>query len=225
MIIWQAEKMNPSAANKLLKILEEPPEKTLFLLVCESEDQLLQTIISRTQLIKVNKIKDEDVVQALIEKNGISSDSAAGIAQLADGNYAEAQLLIDENESQEQNLMSFQKLMRASIKFDPKAITDWIDEVAGGGRERQKSFIKYALHLMRESMLINTTTNSLSKLNSNEIGFVNKFAPFIHMDNVERFVDELNKAYFHMERNANPKILFMDLAFTFNELLNLPKPA
>ena len=224
MIIWQADKMNAASANKLLKILEEPPDKTLFLLVCESEDQLLRTILSRTQLIKIPKLTDEDITKALIERNGISPETADSTAHLADGNYAEALLLINENENAAQNLASFQKLMRASLKFDPKAVLTWIDEVSATGRERQKNFLKYALHIMRESLMISYADTSLVKLGIEEEEFVKKFSPFIHANNVERFIEELNKAYFHMERNANIKILFMDLAFKFNELLNLPKP-
>lgn len=224
MIIWQAEKMNPAAANKLLKILEEPPEKTLFLLVCESEDQLLRTIVSRTQLVKITKINDQDLIDALAERHGLQPEAAEGIVQLADGDYAEALLLINQNETAGQNLASFQKLMRASIKFDPKAILVWIDEISEAGRERQKNFLNYALHIMRESMVMNYADASLVKLGEDEQGFVKKFSPFIHSNNVERFVEELNKAHYHMERNANAKILFMDLAFKFNELLNLPKP-
>lgn len=224
MIIWQADKMNPAAANKLLKILEEPPDKTLFLLVCESEDQLLRTIISRTQLIKIPKISDTDLINALIERDGLSREAAESTTHLADGNYAEALMLINDNENAAQNLASFQKLMRASLKFDPKAVIQWIDEVSAAGRERQKNFLKYALHLMRESLMMNYADESLIKLGASEQEFVKKFSPFIHSNNIERFVEELNKAHFHMERNANPKILFMDLAFKFNELLNLPKP-
>ena len=224
MIIWQADKMNAASANKLLKILEEPPDKTLFLLVCESEDQLLRTILSRTQLIKIPKLTDEDITKALIERNGISPETADSTAHLADGNYAEALLLINENENAAQNLASFQKLMRASLKFDPKAVLTWIDDVSATGRERQKNFLKYALHIMRESLMISYADTSLIKLGIEEEEFVKKFSPFIHANNVERFIEELNKAYFHMERNANTKILFMDLAFKFNELLNLPKP-
>jgi DNA polymerase III subunit delta' len=223
MIIWQAEKMNPSAANKLLKILEEPPDKTLFLLVCENEDQLLRTIVSRTQLIKINKIADQDLIQALIERHGLSTESAEGIAHLADGNYAEALALMNENENAGQNLASFQKLMRASLKFDPKAVMSWIDDISTAGRERQKNFLNYALHIIRESLILNYGDASLVKLGNDEKDFVKKFSPFIHINNIERFMEELNKAYFHMERNANAKILFMDLAFKFNELLNLPK--
>lgn len=224
MIIWQAEKMNPAAANKLLKILEEPPEKTLFLLVCESEDQLLRTIVSRTQLIKITKISDADLIETLTSQHHLSAEAAESIAHLADGDYSEALLLINENETAGQNLATFQKLMRASIKFDPKAIYAWIDEVNEAGRERQKNFLNYALHIMRESLVMNYADASLIKLGEEEQGFVKKFSPFIHANNVERFMEELNRAHYHMERNANPKILFMDLAFKFNELLNIPKP-
>jgi DNA polymerase-3 subunit delta' len=224
MIIGQAEKMNQSAANKLLKILEEPPDKTLFLLVCENEEQLLRTIVSRTQLIKITKINDADLTSALVDIHGLGAGAAEKIAHLADGNYAEAQLLMSENENAGQNLASFQKLMRASLKFDPKAVLTWIDEISAAGRERQKNFISYSLHIIRESMVLNYGDAALVKLGADEQDFVKKFAPFIHGANIIRFIEELDKAYFHMERNANPKILFMDLAFKFNELLNIPKP-
>lgn len=224
MIIWQAEKMNPSAANKLLKILEEPPDKTLFLLVCENEDQLLRTIVSRTQLVKINKIHDADLMNALVSLHGQTAEAAEKISHLADGNYAEALLLLSENENAGQNLASFQKLMRASIKFDPKAVISWIEEINAGGRERQKNFLNYALHILRESAMMNYGDDSLVKLSGDEQEFVKKFSPFIHGANIERFIEELNKAHFHMERNASAKILFMDLAFKFNELLSVPKP-
>lgn len=224
MIIWQAEKMNPSAANKLLKILEEPPDKTLFLLVCENEDQLLRTIVSRTQLVKINKISDADLMNALVSFHGQTQEAAEKISHLADGSYAEALLLVSENENAGQNLASFQKLMRASLKFDPKAVISWIEEINAGGRERQKNFLNYALHILRESAMMNYGDDSLVKLSADEQEFVKKFSPFIHGANIERFIEELNKAHFHMERNASAKILFMDLAFKFNELLSVPKP-
>ena len=224
MVIWQAEKMNQSAATKLLKILEEPPDKTLFLLVCENEDQLLRTIVSRTQLIKINKINDKDLMDALVSIHGQTAEAAEKISHLADGSYAEAITLMSENENAGQNLASFQKLMRASLKFDPKAVISWIDEISSAGRERQKNFLNYALHIMRESAMVNYGDDSLVKLSADEQEFVKKFSPFIHGANIERFIEELNKAHYHMERNASPKILFMDLAFKFNELLNVPKP-
>ncbi len=224
MIIWRAEKMNAAAANKLLKILEEPPQKTLFLLVCENEEQLLPTITSRTQLIGIPKIADKDLIAALMQRYELNEDDALNIANLANGNYAEAELLINEDNSAKQHLSNFQHLMRASIKFNPTEIIAWIDDIAKAGRERQKSFLIYALHVMRESLILNNSAIELSKLNEQEIDFVQKFSPFIHSNNAQRFVEELNKAHFHMERNGNPKIIYMDLAFKFNELLNLAKP-
>jgi DNA polymerase-3 subunit delta' len=223
MIIWQADKMNQASANKLLKILEEPPDKTLFLLVCESEDQLLRTIVSRTQLIKIPRLSDPDLAKALVERHDMSPELAEKTAHLADGNYAEALMLVSENENAAQNLASFQKLMRASLKFNPQAVLAWIDEVSAAGRERQKNFISYSLHIIRESLVLNYGDPSLVKLGADEQDFVKKFAPFIHEENIEKFTEELNKAYYHMERNANAKILFMDLAFKFNEFLNIPK--
>jgi DNA polymerase-3 subunit delta' len=224
MVLWQAEKMNQQSANKLLKILEEPPDKTLFLLVCENEDQLLRTIVSRTQLIKINKITDEELITALVQRHGVSHPDAEKIAHLADGSYAEAQVLLSENENAGQNLASFQKLMRSSLRFDAKGVMSWIDDISSAGRERQKNFLNYALHIMRESLMLSYADPSLVKLSADEQDFVKKFAPFIHGSNVERFMEELNRAHYHMERNANAKILFMDLAFKFNELLNVPKP-
>jgi len=224
MIIWQAEKMNQEAANKLLKILEEPPENTLFLLVCENEDQLLRTIISRTQLIKIFKINDIELINALIERHNVSPEVAKNIAHIADGNYSAALTLIDETENAKLNLLTFQKLMRISFKFDAKGVMAWIDEIAAAGRERQKQFLNYALRIMRESLIINYANGSLVKLSTEEENFVKNFSPFIHINNIEGIVEELNKAYYHMERNANVKILFMDLAIKFNRLLNLQKP-
>ena len=163
-IIWYPEKMNPTAANKLLKILEEPPAKTLFILVCENEDQLLRTITSRTQIVKIPKIKDEDLIKDLCEKYNLNMESAQTITNLADGNYSEALLLVSENENTEQNLLYFQKFMRASLKFDTKAVLAWIDDISKAGRERQKNFISYALHVIRESLILNSNATTLKKL-------------------------------------------------------------
>jgi DNA polymerase-3 subunit delta' len=223
-IIWQADKLNPAASNKLLKILEEPPDKTLFILVCENDEMLLKTIVSRTQIIKLRRIADDELINALQENHGVSLDIATSITNLSDGNYSEALQLIADNENAEQNFNNFQKLMRVSIKFDALTLIKWIDEIAKSGRERQKKFLTYSLHIVRECMMFNNGMKQLIKLTDKEIEFVKKFAPFIHVKNNEQFMDEINKAYYHIERNANPKILFMDLAFKFNELLNLPKP-
>jgi DNA polymerase-3 subunit delta' len=225
LIIWNSEKMNIQAANKLLKILEEPPDKTLFILVCESEEQMLRTIVSRTQLVKVPKIDETSMVQALVEQYSLTQEEAEKTAHLADGDFAEALQLLSQNENNAQNLINFQKLMRASLKFNPVNVLSWIDDVTAAGRERQKNFLTYALHLIRESLMSNYGHDSLIKLAADEQEFIKRFAPFIHSANAERFIEELNKAHYHLERNANAKILLMDLAIKFNELLNIPDPA
>ncbi len=225
MIIWLAEKMNAAAANKLLKILEEPPDKTLFLLVCESEEQLLRTIVSRTQLIKVKKIEDQDLCQALVSRTELSDEEAKGISELCEGNYREALKLIGENESAEYNLTTFQTWMRACLRFDILKINVLNAGFAELGRERQKNYLSYCLHMVRESLMINYADNAIVRVTEKEGEFLKKFSPFINASNCIAFSDELNRAYGHIERNANPKILFLDLSLHFNELLNIREPA
>lgn len=221
MIIWPAEKMNPAAANKLLKILEEPPDKTLFLLVCENEDQLLRTILSRTQLVKIKKIDDSSLSQALVQIHGQSTEDAQVISQLAEGDYGVAKKLLSENENAAWNLTSFQNWMRAALKFDMQKINGLLNEFNELGRERQKNYLSYCLHVVRECMILNYADKSLTKVTKKENEFLQKFSPYINANNCLQFTEELNKAYMHIERNANPKILFLDLSFKINDLLKL----
>lgn len=221
MVIWMTQKMNTEAANKLLKILEEPPEKTLFLLVCENGDQLLKTITSRTQLVKINKIDDASLVQALKEKFKLEDIHARSIAQLAEGNFNVAKKLVQENEDATFHLTTFQTWMRACIKFDIKKINELIEQLAKLGREQQKIFLSYCLHLVRESTMLNYGDTSLVRLTEKEMEFMKKFSPYIHAGNVLLFTEELNTAYMHIERNAYPKILLLDMSFKFNEFLNV----
>lgn len=224
MIIWLAEKMNQSAANKLLKILEEPPDKTLFMLITENEDQLLRTIVSRTQLVKIRAIADADLRTALMERHSLSQADAEKIAYQADGSYAAARQIMNRNEQAAFNLSAFQKWMRASLKFDGAKVISVIDELAAVGRERQKNFLLYSLTLVRESLLLNYADQSLVRMSGEELAFLGKFAPFIHAANGEKFIEELDKALYHIERNGSAKMVFLDLSFKANELLNIPKP-
>jgi DNA polymerase-3 subunit delta' len=224
MIVWMAEKMNITAANKLLKILEEPPDKTLFLIVTEHEDQLLRTIVSRTQLIRIHAITDADLTEALMQRHNLAKADAEKIAFQSDGNYAQARQLLERSEQAEFNLSTFQKLMRASLKFDAAKILTLVDDLSAIGRERQKHFLSYALDLVRESLLINYADPKLVRMAGEELAFITKFAPFIHAANGENFIEELGLALKHIERNGSPKIIFLDLAFKINELINIPKP-
>lgn len=224
MIIWMPEKMNLTSANKLLKILEEPPEKTLFLLVTENEDQLLRTIVSRTQLVRMRKIADDELRDAMMKRHELSQPDAEKIAFQADGNYAFARSLLERSEQAAYNLATFQKLMRASLKFDPAKVLAVVDDLAGIGRERQKQFFSYSLDLVRECFLLGYADQSLVRMAGEELDFITKFSKFIHAANGERIIEELNLAMKHIERNGAPKIILLDLSFKLNELINIPRP-
>jgi DNA polymerase III subunit delta' len=221
MLIWMVEKMNQQAANKLLKILEEPPEKTLFLLVCENDEQLLKTIVSRTQLVKMKKLNDQVLAHALQQKNSVPADHALKVAHLSDGNYNTALKLLGENDPEASLMQPFRNWMLNCLNFNPAPIISWSDEMSKAGREAQKIFLSYALHIARECMMMNYADPSLVRLQGEEYDFVKKFARFIHSGNCDRFSEEISKARNHIERNANPKILFLDLSFKMNELLNI----
>lgn len=221
MIIWMAEKMNQAAANKLLKILEEPPEKTLFILVCESEEQLLATILSRTQMVRISKVADNDLCEGLVNKYGVSQQEASRIAFLVDGSVNEAIHIIKQENTEIENFELFKDWMRMCLKFDTQKVTKWIDSIATIGREQQKNFIAYSIQMIRSCLMRNYGAGDLSKAEGETKEFLEKFSPFIHGTNCEPFISELNKASFHIERNANPKILFMDLSLKANELLNM----
>lgn len=224
MIIWMAEKMNLAAANKLLKILEEPPDKTLFLLVTEQEDQLLRTIVSRTQLVKMSRIPDDELRDAIKERFSLSDEEATRIGFQADGNFSAATELIRKDEQAVFNLQVFQKWMRACLRFNAQTVVETVDEFGAAGRERQKQFLAYALEMVRESLLVNYGDDTLVRIAGEEKNFIVKFAPFVHAANAYRFMNEINLALQHIERNGSAKIIFMDLSFKANELLNVPNP-
>ena len=221
MIIWQPEKMNTEAANKLLKILEEPPEQTIFILVTNNPEQLLATIISRVQTIPFYNISETEITQALIQNFNINTDVAQQTAILANGNYGEALNLLTHNEESVSFLSNFQNFMRLALKFDCTKALAWIDENASIGREKQKQFFQYGLEVFRDSLMYNYGSKDLVRLSGNEKQFLEKFAPFVNQKNYEKLVEEFNSNYYYIERNANPKILFMDLILKTNELINL----
>ena len=224
MIVWSPEKMNDAAANKLLKILEEPPDKTIFILVAHQSDQLLTTILSRTQLVKFSINTEKEMIDFLQSK-GHDTQKSTYAAKLADGNINKAiEILLNEQDAQELNLLAhFQQFMRLALKFNPFKINQWIDETASLGREKQKQFFNYGLQLLRDCIVINFSNESLAKCNPEELEFLKKFAPFVHIHNIEAITEEFNKTIFHIERNANPKIVLMDFSLKMNELLNLKR--
>ncbi len=221
-IIWMPEKMRTEAANHLLKIIEEPPNKTLFILVAENSDQIINTILSRTQLIKINKPTDDELITAVMVKYDYKKEQAAYIVHLADGNQNEVQSLahpdIDDDSTKE--LLTWWRLCYGfNLPKNQYDLIAWVDVQAKIGREKQKNFILYSMHIFRECMMLQYAGESTVRMNDEELKAFTKFAPMINENNCHEFVNELNKAYFHIERNANPKILFLDLSFKLGRLL------
>jgi DNA polymerase III subunit delta' len=222
MIIWLPEKMNAAAANKVLKILEEPPEKTLFILVSEQYDKLLPTITSRTQLIKVKRIGDTELSKHLRESHALSAEKADQIAFLASGNHVKAIELLSEEKDENFFSDNFIFWMRNCYGAKVPDIIRWTEIIAKEGRERQKQFMSYALEMVRECLLLNFSPDKkLNRLSGQEADFLKKFAPFIHGGNCLPITDELNRAGLEIERNANPKILFLDLSLRLMKLLRV----
>ena len=221
MLIWQPEKMNAESANKLLKILEEPPEQTLFVLVCNHPEQLLTTIISRVQQLLFNKVDSDSISKGLMKQFGCNETVANQAAFMCDGNYREAQLLLLQNEDGQGFLQNFRALMMIALNFDAIKAVAWIDENARTGREKQKQFLQYGLEIFRDCLMFNFGSIDLIRLSGDEKIFITKFSKFIHHRNYEKISAEFNSSFYYIERNANPKILFMDLIMKMNELINL----
>jgi DNA polymerase-3 subunit delta' len=226
MIIWYPERFNIASGNKLLKIIEEPPSKTLFILVAQDSEQIISTILSRTQLVKVGRIK-EDVLQIELEKKyNLESSVANKIAHQSDGNLISAQKLIEHSSTEEEFHELFKVWMRSAFKGNVAGLIEWSESMASTsfGREKQKQFLKYALHLFRESLIKNYGDPEMERTASNELNFLSKFAPYIHGANCIEIIEVFNDASYHIERNANPKILFLDISLKLTKLLRAKAP-
>lgn len=212
MIIWMPEEMNISSANKLLKILEEPPNKTIFLLVGEDQEKLLQTIISRTQIIRVPRVSFEKVRAFLLDKgaDGVSAESIAGRAE---GDLRVARAELNENTAQDEQRELFIDMMRVCYKKNVIDMISWAEQAASLGKERQKQYLNYAVHMFRQSILKNYTEDQLTRVSGEEEKFLVNFSRFITGNNIQDFSNSFNDAVYHIDRNANPKILFTQLCF------------
>lgn len=225
MIIWMPEKMHASAANKLLKILEEPPDKTLFILVSENEEALLRTIYSRTQLIKINRIPDEEIKKALIENHQLEAAEASKIAYLADGNYNTALKLIREGSAENLHLNRFREWMRMVFKADVVAVLAWVEEIANAktGRENQKAFLLYGLNILRECLVGMYGDKKLLRVDGEELDFVQKLSTRLDGNLCKQLSDELNEAIIHIERNGSGKLIFTDLSLKCMRIVKQPQ--
>jgi DNA polymerase-3 subunit delta' len=222
MIIWMVEKLYHAAAPKILKILEEPPEKTLFILVSENQDQIINTILSRTHLVKTPKLNDDELFSALksIFKDRMDDEISSVIA-LVNGNYHQAVSLISQPEAASGHFNTFSCWMRMCYQRKVIDLEKFVSDIAGSGREKQKNFLTYALKFVRECLVMQYGPPGIARLTSEEEKFARNFAPFVNATNGFQFNDEFNSAIYHIERNANPTILFMDLSLKISHLLKM----
>lgn len=219
MIIWMADRLYHSAAPKILKILEEPPDKTLFILITENPEKIINTILSRTQAIKFPRLTDEDLMTELTQKYGYQQGEAARIIPVADGNLTRAVKILKNDEDESFYTKTFVDWMRVCYKYEMKDTMDFVADIAKIGREKQKNFLAYAERVIRGAFLSNFDHPALGRLNDEEKEFLIKFGKFINHSNIVKFSEELEKAQVHIDRNANPSILFMDLSMTVTILL------
>lgn len=216
MIIWLPEYLK-NEGNRLLKTLEEPANKTLIILVAQNQDQILNTIISRTQLVKIPALKNEDIVRYLTDNKDISEAQASRIAYLSDGNMQAALNLLKEDDHDD--FRNFTGWMRMTFADKGAQIIDFVDEISKLGRENQKNMLRYGVQLIRECIMMLSGAESLVHLPSAELDFVKNFSKQLDLAKCEALVNELEKAHYHIERNANPKILFLDVSLQFVKIL------
>lgn len=222
-LIWMPEKMNHVTANKLLKLIEEPPKGTFFFMVTEDFEKLLPTITSRMQMVKTKPFKTENITNYLEQKKGLLAEKSLQIARLANGNLNTALQLSQTEIKEETHLKEFQSWMQICYKANLKELVKWTDEIAKNGRENQKEFLQYSLKLIRDCLLVNTLNESLLKTDKEETIFVRNFAPFIHGENSVSIFEKTEKAIKNIERNANPKILFYELSLQMMRLLKVKR--
>lgn len=230
MVIWMVEKMNVIAANKVLKILEEPPDKTLFLLITEDYNQLLKTITSRAQLIKVAKFEDQDITGFLRSSFEMSEEKAAELAFYCNGNLGKALKSItsstDELKISEHEWFSlFRDWMRSCFTIKSK-LKDYdkfqatITKITGeGSREKLKDFLSYSLEMLSSCLHFGAGNQALVRSTGDELRFIRDFSPFVHFENIAAMEEEINRAIFHIERNANPSLIITDLSHRLSLLL------
>ncbi len=221
LIMWLPERMNSTAANKLLKLIEEPPAGTLFLLVSEAPEDVLPTIQSRTQMIKISRLSDEDIEMGLREKFPDSDELITNAVRLANGNFNKAMTAVNADEQNRYNFDKFVELMRLSFGKKVAELVEWTDEVSGTGREKQKMFLANAMRLVRENFMLNLGKKDITHMAVYEDEFSEKFSRFIHRENVYALYEELNTAYNHISANAYARIVFLDLSLKIIRLLHI----
>ena len=218
-IVWLPERMNTQCANKLLKEIEEPPAGTIYIMVCERPELLLETIRSRTQRINMKQISDDMMEKALIERRGIDAETARRLARISSGNWLKATEMLDAGNENRLFLDMFIMLMRLSYMRNIKDLKKWSETAAGYGREKQKRMLTYFLKMIRESFMYNFRNPELCYMTSEEEAFAKNFARFINENNVIEISELLSTSLNDIAQNANGKIVFFDMALKMIVLL------
>ncbi len=225
-IIWMADKMNSEAANKLLKLIEEPADKTVFILISEQEESIIQTIRSRCQLLHFNALPESVIESALVSREHIEARTAKKLAHQAQGNYNKALKLLQENNEGDLFEKWFVDWVRAAFraKGNAGAIQDlisWSEQIAGLGREAQKKFLHYCIEMFRQALLLNYQTTALVYMEPKIENFkLENFAPFVNHSNIDAVFNELSQASYHIERNGNAKLILTDLSIKLTRLIH-----
>lgn len=211
-IIWLPEKMKEACSNKLLKIIEEPPKNTLFLLVSEEPDSIIPTILSRTQRIEVPRIEQKDISAALKVRYGLTDEDAKRVASQSTGDWEKAEEQLKVDTQKEMYLEFFSRLMRIAYARNIREMKLWSEQVAALGRERQKGLMEYCQRMIRENFIMNFKHDEMVYLANDERNFSSRFSPFVNENNIFGITEELSEAQRHIERNVNAKMVFFDLA-------------
>ncbi|MFP4555367.1 MAG: ATP-binding protein [Bacteroidales bacterium] len=219
LIMWLPERMNLWAANKLLKLIEEPPAKTLLLLVSDNPGTIISTILSRTQLVKFPPIAREEIALALVERHNLQPEKANEISRVANGSY---RIAIGLAESDETNpyFETIRDLMRNCYRNNVLGLLKWVDNASRLGREKQKEMLNYSLKILRNSFMFNLDLNDIAYVYGEEEDFSKKFSPFINGKNIVHIYNEFNAALEHIARYGNPQIVFTDMAMKLVKLIN-----
>ncbi|MGC6285903.1 MAG: ATP-binding protein [Polaribacter sp.] len=230
MILWMVEKMNIAAANKLLKLIEEPPEKTIFLLVTENEEQLLDTIKSRCQVFHFPKLPEEDIANHLVKQLQIEASEAKFYAYQSDGNFNKALHLAlhDSKDSDFEEWFVFWVRTAFRAKGNPTVVQDlisWSETIAKSGRETQKQFLLYCIQFFRQALLQNYTADDLVFFSTSNNFDLKKFAPYVNSANIVEIFKELDTAIYHIERNGNAKVILLDLTLKLTRFLHRKESA
>jgi len=221
-LIWMPERMNLEVSNKLLKLFEEPPKGTIFLLITENTNQLLPTIISRLQSIKIADFTAEDIVNHFGEQ-ALSLEKAKQLRNLTNADLAKITQILEDKDGELDLFSDFSVWMRLTYKMDVQGISKWVDNLSLKGRKQQNLLLSYAIKMVRECLIYNFASDTLLKTNENEFAFLTKFSPFIHEENSVMITEKLEESIKAINRNANAKILFFELSLQMVKFLRLKR--